>query len=150
MIIDQSGEVLGAHPGYMNYTVGQRKGLRISAAEKMYVLSTNSDTNQVVIGPGSALEMKGLTALHVNWLTEIPNNPFPATIQVRYRDRGVPGTVIPKGDEVMVEFDDSHRGIAPGQSVVFYQDDCLLGGGIIASAIPKDQPDIFQKLSSTQ
>ena len=149
-IIDQSGEVLGEHPGYMNYTVGQRKGLRISAAEKMYVLATNPDSNQVMIGPGAALEMRGLTALHINWLTEVPDQPFPATIQVRYRDRGVPGTVILSGDEVMVEFDDSHRGIAPGQSVVFYQGDCLLGGGIIKSAIPKNQPDVFQKLSSTQ
>ncbi len=149
-IIDQSGEVMGEHSGYMNYTIGQRKGLGISAAEKMYVLATNPDTNQVVIGPGSALEMKGLTAFNINWLTEVPDQPFPATIQVRYRDRGVPGTVIPNGDEVSVEFDDSHRGIAPGQSVVFYQDDFLLGGGIITAAIPKDQLDAFRKLSSTQ
>ena len=138
-ILNESGEVLGEHEGFANYTVGQRKGLRISAPEKLYVLKTDAETNHVIVGPASSLEVKGLKAVHPNWIsTETPVQPFKATIQVRYRDRGVPGTVVPNGDETYVQFKDTHRGIAPGQSVVFYNGNCLLGGGIIDSAVEGD------------
>ncbi|KPL05990.1 hypothetical protein AMJ86_10200 [bacterium SM23_57] len=87
----------------------------------------------------SSLEVKGLKAVHLNWISiSPPDQPFEATIQVRYRDRGVPGMVFPNGEHIYVQFNDTHRGIAPGQSVVFYDGDCLLGGGLIDSAIEGD------------
>jgi tRNA-specific 2-thiouridylase len=135
-IVDESGEVLGEHEGYVGYTVGQRKGLKVSAAERLFVLRTEPENNEVVIGTAKSLEVQGLEAIDLNWVSiPPPDNPFPATIQVRYRDHGVPGTVVPKGDKVSVRFDHPHRGIAPGQSVVFYNGDCLLGGGIILKSI---------------
>jgi tRNA-specific 2-thiouridylase len=168
-ILDTSGEVLGEHKGYVNYTVGQRKGLGISASERLFVVRTEPSTNEVILGTVKALEVQGLEANQLNWVSvEPPNKPFSATIQVRYRDRGVPGIVIPMalppyvsrgekkgghvgrvpcepdnqpespfipGDSVLVHFDSTHRGIAPGQSVVFYDGDYLLGGGIITKSI---------------
>jgi len=135
-ILGTSGEVLGKHEGYVNYTVGQRKGLRISASERLFVLKTEPSTNEVVLGTAKALEVQGLEANRLNWVSiAAPEKPFTATIQVRYRDRGVPGIVIPKGDNILIQFDGTHRGIAPGQSVVFYNGDCLLGGGIINKSI---------------
>jgi tRNA-specific 2-thiouridylase len=138
-ILDEAGATLGLHDGFANYTVGQRKGLGISSPERLYVLKTEPETNSVVVGPASSLEVKGLEATHPNWLTEnAPDNPFHATIQVRYRDQGVPGEVYPSNDEVYVRFDNTHHGIAPGQSVVFYDGNRLVGGAVIDSAIQKD------------
>jgi len=135
-ITDQSGNVLGEHDGFSNYTVGQRKGLGVSSTERQYVLKTDPDTNTVVVGPAASLEVRGLRASHLNWLTVCPpEQRFRATVQVRYRDKGIPGTVIPDSDGVSVRFEAPHRGIAPGQSVVFYDGDTVIGGGIIQSAI---------------
>jgi len=143
-ITDQSGNVLGEHDGFPNYTVGQRKGLGVSATERLYVLKTDPDANTVVVGPASSLEARGLRASHLNWLTvRPPEQPFRATVQVRYRDKGVPGAVIPDSDGVTVRFEAPHRGIAPGQSVVFYDGEYVIGGGVIETAIGKDsKPDV--------
>jgi tRNA-specific 2-thiouridylase len=142
-IVNEQGEVLGTHSGFAGYTVGQRRGLGVSARHPLYVLRTEPDTNRVVVGPVSSLEVKGLRAVKPNWVSiDPPVKPLDATIQVRYRDRGVPGTVIPEGDTVLVRFADNHRGIAPGQSAVFYRDDCLLGGAIIASAVAGENREV--------
>jgi tRNA-specific 2-thiouridylase len=138
-ILDEEGTTLGLHDGFANYTVGQRKGLGVSSTERLYVLKTEAMTNNVIVGPASSLEVKGLKATNPNWLSEnAPDQPFHATIQVRYRDQGVPGMVSVNDDKVYVRFDDTHHGIAPGQSVVFYDGDRLVGGGIIDAAIQED------------
>jgi tRNA-specific 2-thiouridylase len=153
-ILDESGVVLGKHDGFANYTIGQRKGLRVSAAERLYVLKTDPDNNTIMVGPAPSLEVKGLRATNPNWLTPIPpNQPFNATIQVRYRDRGVPGVVFPQGETVLVQFKNNHRGIAPGQSVVFYDKDRLLGGAIIDSPVAEDmllKGNYYQNNSMTE
>jgi tRNA-specific 2-thiouridylase len=140
-ILDEAGNTLGMHKGFADYTVGQRKGLGISASERLYVVKTEPETNSVIVGPASSLEVKGLQASLLNWLTSTPpDQRFHAMIQVRYRDRGVPGNVYPHGDEAYIRFDDTHHGIAPGQSVVIYVGNRVLGGGIIIEAIGEDFP----------
>ena len=134
-IVDLSGKVLGTHKGIWNYTIGQRKGLGIAAAEPLYVLELRKDTNEVVVGFADKTFKNSLVANKLNWiaidkLTEEMN----VTAKIRSTQQPVPVKIIPIGDdEVKVVFEDAQKSIAIGQSAVFYQDDVVLGGGIIAS-----------------
>lgn len=134
-IVDLNGKVLGTHKGIWNYTIGQRKGLGIAAAEPLYVLELRKDTNEVVVGFADKTFKNFLVANKLNWiaidkLTEEMN----VTAKIRSTQQPVPVKIIPIGeDEVKVVFEDAQKSIAIGQSAVFYQDDVVLGGGIIAS-----------------
>ncbi len=134
-IVDLNGKVLGTHKGIWNYTIGQRKGLGIAAAEPLYVLELRKDTNEVVVGFADKTFKNSLVANKLNWiaidkLTEEMN----VTAKIRSTQQPVPVKIIPIGDdEVKVVFEDAQKSIAIGQSAVFYQDDVVLGGGIIAS-----------------
>lgn len=134
-IVDLNGKVLGTHKGIWNYTIGQRKGLGIAAAEPLYVLELRKDTNEVVVGFADKTFKNSLVANKLNWiaidkLTEEMN----VTAKIRSTQQPVSVKIIPIGDdEVKVVFEDAQKSIAIGQSAVFYQDDVVLGGGIIAS-----------------
>ena len=134
-IVDLDGKVLGTHKGIWNYTIGQRKGLGIAAAEPLYVLELRKDTNEVVVGFADKTFKNSLVANKLNWiaidkLTEEMN----VTAKIRSTQQPVPVKIMPVGeDEVKVIFEDPQKSIAIGQSAVFYQDDVVLGGGIIAS-----------------
>ncbi len=138
-IVDPEGRVLGSHAGVHHYTVGQRRGLRISAPHPLYVLRLCPENNRVVIGPQEGLLARSLETGPVTWgALETLAAPCRARIKIRYRTAAVPGTLFPvdEGMRVRVEFDQSVRAIAPGQTAVFYDEpgDVVLGAGEILSA----------------
>ena len=134
-IVDVEGNVVGQHDGYYHFTIGQRRGLQIGGtAERTYVIDVNPFTKRVTVGPGSALEKSELIAERVHWISgETPSSPVEASARVRSRMADVAATITPlPGDRARVTFAHKVRGVAPGQAVVFYQDDLCLGGGWIS------------------
>jgi tRNA-uridine 2-sulfurtransferase len=131
-IVDIDGNVLGQHQGLAFYTIGQRQGTGVSSTERRYVVSLDVATNRLVIGPQSALLKTRLTAENLNWISGAPPElEFETKAKVRYRSPEARATVKVCGDTAEVLFREPQRAIAPGQSVVFYQGDEVLGGGII-------------------
>ena len=143
-IVNQAGELLGRHRGVHRFTVGQRKGLGIAPpsrnrfgaaglAEPMYVLELRPAERTVVVGPRPELERTKLTASHVNWIAGTPPGGVRhMTAQIRHRHQPAAATVdaLPE-DRAAVEFDTPQIAITPGQAVVFYDGDVVIGGGWI-------------------
>lgn len=130
-IVDAEGRVLGTHKGIWNYTIGQRKGLKVSSAEPLYVLSLNKDKNEVVVGNLDKTFKKSLIAINLNWIVD----EIPTEVSVKIRSTQEPQKAILKkvNDKAEVIFEEYQKSIAIGQSVVFYNNDIVLGGGIIDS-----------------
>src|SRR5439155_25598305 len=129
LIVAEQGRVLGTHEGIHRFTVGQRKGLGLSSHSPMYVLALRPVDKQVVVGPKAALERTTLTASGVNWIIATPAAPVRATAQIRHRHYAAPATIRatdPTRAEIV--FDEPQIAITPGQAVVFYDDDTVLGG----------------------
>jgi tRNA-specific 2-thiouridylase len=134
-IVDVDGNVIAQHDGYYAFTIGQRRGLAIGgSAERTYVVDVNPFTKRVVVGPASALEKDELIAERVHWIEGTPpNGAIEVQARVRSRMADVAATVTPlEGDRARVVFAQKLRAVAPGQAVVFYQNDLCLGGGWIA------------------
>ncbi len=134
VIVDESGRVLGRHEGIHRFTVGQRKGLGLSSAPggaPMYVLALRPAEQQVVVGPREALGRAELTASRVNWILDAPRAPRRVAAQIRYRHQPAPATVVAHDDRVDVTFDTPQAAVTPGQAIVFYEDDVVVGGGWI-------------------
>jgi tRNA-specific 2-thiouridylase len=130
-IVDERGRVVGRHDGIHRFTVGQRKGLGVSSPLPLYVLALQPAERTVVVGPKSALERTTLTASGVNWILE-PNGPIRVTAQIRHRHAPALATVQPlDGRCAEVVFDAPQIAITPGQAVVFYDGDIVVGGGWI-------------------
>ena len=133
-IIDTQGKILGKHKGIWNYTIGQRKGIGIASTEPLYVLELRKDTNEVVIGSADKTFKKNLTAINLNWIgLENLTEKIHATAKIRSTQSPVDVTLTPAGEKVDVEFDELQKSIAIGQSVVFYNREIVLGGGVIDS-----------------
>jgi tRNA-specific 2-thiouridylase len=134
--VDLQGNILGKHAGYPFYTVGQRKGLGVAFGKPMYVTEINPDTNTVILGEEEDLLRNGMAVGKVNLLKyhEIPDD-FEAVTKVRYRDGGTLSSLRQVGNEVFVEFHANVKGIAPGQSAVFYEGNDVVGGGIIQASL---------------
>ena len=134
VVENAAGERLGAHAGHFRFTVGQRRGLGLAAAERMYVIAIDPEANRVVVGGGKELETSEADVSSLRFPSgETPAAPFRAEIRVRHRAPEVPATVHPSGDgDARVVFDRPVRAVAPGQSCVFYRGDIVLGGGVIA------------------
>ena len=141
-IVDESGRVLGRHEGIHRFTVGQRKGLGLagqaglpgagSSSAPLYVLALNPADQQVVVGPKTALERTTLTASSVNWLSDEPAEPLRVTAQIRHRHPPAPATARSLGGRrAEIVFDTAQIAVTPGQAVVLYQDDVVVGGGWI-------------------
>ncbi|MFN3927516.1 MAG: tRNA 2-thiouridine(34) synthase MnmA [Pseudanabaenaceae cyanobacterium] len=132
-IVDTKGKVLGQHDGIQNYTIGQRRGLGIAAAQPLYVLKIDPVLNRVVVGTRAEAGQTICTVHRVNWVSIPPApTPRPAQVQIRYRTPPAPATIVPLPDDrAQIIFDQPQFGITPGQAAVFYQDDLLLGGGLI-------------------
>ena len=135
-IVDTNGKVLGTHKGFWNYTIGQRKGLGVSASEPLYVLELKKDTNEVVVGPLDKTFKKSLIAVDLNKIVaEGFTSSRRAQAKIRSTQQPVDVTVNPlEDDKIEVVFDEYQKSIALGQSVVIYDGDVVLGGGIIDSA----------------
>lgn len=131
---DVNGHVIGSHRGYHNFTVGQRKGLGIAIGKPAYVTEINTDENVVVVGDVDDLLSDSLRAESVNWINGIPaGDDLNATVKIRYRDPGAEAVLQPEGSKnVTVLFKKPVRAVTPGQSAVFYKDECVIGGGIIS------------------
>ena len=131
--VNTRGDILGKHEGYPFYTVGQRKGLGIALGEPMFVSAIVPETNTVVLGQENELIRNGMMVGKVNLMKygEVPPEGFESLAKVRYRDQGVLATMLPVGSDLEVRFHANVKGVAPGQSAVFYEGDDLIGGGII-------------------
>ncbi len=133
-IVDAAGNVVGTHDGYYHFTIGQRRGLDIGgSAERTYVIDVNPFTKRVTVGPASLLEKDELIAERVHWIAGAPpSGSIEVQARVRSRMADVAATVTPlDGARAKVTFAHKLRAVAPGQAVVFYQDDLCLGGGWI-------------------
>jgi tRNA-specific 2-thiouridylase len=127
------GRVLGSHTGFWRFTVGQRKGLRIAFPTPLFVVRLDPATDTVWVGAEEDLLGGELLAREVSWCGAPPQEAFPCLAKIRSRSAEVPAWVHPlPGGEAQVVFQEPQRAIAPGQAVVFYQDDEVLGGGWIA------------------
>ena len=132
-IVDASGRVLGEHDGVHRYTVGQRRGLRISHPLPLYVVRIDARENRVVVGESDELLSTELTAARVNWIAfDEPQETVRAEVRVRYRHEAAPARITPLGEgRVRIVFDEPQRAITPGQATVFYRGEEVVGGGWI-------------------
>ena len=132
-LIDMQGNVLGNHEGYPFYTIGQRKGLGIATGEPLYVIRINPEDNTVVLGQKDDLKRKTMHVRRPNFIKydSLPTGKEILT-KVRYKDSGMMSrAVVNEVGEIEVDFYEDVKGIAPGQSAVFYEGNDLLGGGFI-------------------
>jgi tRNA-specific 2-thiouridylase len=135
-VVDRSGKVLGRHAGIHGVTVGQRKGLGISASRPLYVVDIENDSKRVVVGTKEELGCKGLIANNVNWIEGLDEDEIAAEVQIRYRSPAIPGVVRKTvGGSLKVRFTEDFPAVTPGQAAVFYRGDQLLGGGWITQAL---------------
>ena len=136
-IVNRQGQVLGLHPGIYSYTIGQRRGLGISAPQPYYVLALDCRDNRVVAGKKDELLADGLEARGINWISLPPmEGEVEARVQIRYRHAGVPAVLsFLEEDKVKVRFQVPQRSVTPGQAAVFYRGDEVLGGGWIERAL---------------
>lgn len=136
-IIHKDGKVLGSHKGICFYTIGQRKGLGVSYKEPLYVININKATNSVIVGSENDLFKSELIVSNINWIAfEKPLKSFKAKVRVRYLHKEDDAEIIPEdNDKARIIFDNPQRAISPGQYAAFFDDDTVLGGGIIDEVI---------------
>jgi len=133
-IVDGGGRVLGQHGGLAAFTVGQRRGLGLAAGRTLYVTALDPARNAVVVGEAREVEVDTLVAEQVNWIAiDGLEGPLEVTAQIRHRHTPAPATIRPRGHGVEVRFDTPQWAPAPGQSVVFYRGDLVVGGGVITA-----------------
>src|SRR5690606_13169390 len=126
------GTVVGHHQGYPYYTVGQRKGLGIALGRPIFVTQILPESNTVVLGDEHELQRQEAYVKNVNLVKYSSiTQPIDAVTKIRYKDAGMTSTIVQEGDRVKVDFHHAVKGIAPGQSAVFYEGDDLLGGGFL-------------------
>ncbi len=131
-ILNLEGEIIGVHKGYPFYTIGQRKGLGITAPHPLYVVGIKSKTNEIVIGPKESLYSSELYADNCNWIYfDKLDRTITANAKIRYQTEESSCKIIPEEDKIRVIFAEPQLSITPGQSVVFYDGDYVIGGGII-------------------
>lgn len=134
--VDVHGNVLGQHPGFERFTIGQRRGLGVTFGEPRFVIRIDAAARRVVLGTMADLACRGLDADRVNWhVSDLPES-FRCLAQIRYQHKAAWATVTQRGDELSVEFDEPQFGVAPGQAVVLYDDLRVLGGGWILRGYP--------------
>jgi tRNA-specific 2-thiouridylase len=136
-IVDGAGRVLGEHAGLPGFTIGQRRGLGLATGQPVYVTALDGARNAVVVGPASEMEVAGLVADQVNLIAvERLQAPLAVTAKLRHSHVPEPATVSPgPADTIEVRFDRPQRAVSAGQSVVLYQGDLVVGGGVIARAL---------------
>ena len=130
--VDKEGKILGQHKGYPFYTIGQRKGLDIALGKPAFVTHIDPETNTVVLGDEVDLEKVDMRVGKINWIKyEGLADESEVITKIRYKDKGSFSSVSQDGKDVVVKFFEPAKGIAPGQSAVFYEGDDVIGGGII-------------------
>jgi tRNA-specific 2-thiouridylase len=135
VIRDTSGKVLGEHDGYERFTIGQRKGLGAATGSRRFVLDIIPETREVVVGDREGLLADGLVASQMNWFIEPPTGPLGCRAKIRYRHSPAAATVTATADGgATVTFAEAQTAVTPGQAVVIYDGDRVVGGGWIESA----------------
>jgi tRNA-uridine 2-sulfurtransferase len=130
--IDKNGKVLGQHKGYPFYTIGQRKGLDITFGKPVYVTSINPESNTVMLGEEEDLNREETIVNKINWIKyEGITDGMEVLTKIRYKDKGTLSNLYNHEKGVKVKFYENAKGVAPGQSAVFYEGDDVIGGGII-------------------
>ena len=132
--VDKDGRVLGRHKGITHYTVGQRKGLNLALGRPVFVTEIRPDTNEVVIGDNEDVFSRRLTCGKLNWMAVegLPDDGMKVTAKIRYSHKGAPCMIRTIGEDLVeCVFDDPQRAVAPGQAVVFYDGEYVVGGGTI-------------------
>ena len=131
-ITDGSGRVVGKHGGLVSYTVGQRQGLGLSTGERQYVLRLDTRDNRLVIGPKDQLLSRRLSTRKLTWVSGTPPpSQSKITARIRYQSKEARAKLYLNGGEATVEFYEPQSAVTPGQAVVFYQGNVVLGGGVI-------------------
>ncbi|WP_448562648.1 tRNA 2-thiouridine(34) synthase MnmA [Trichothermofontia sp.] len=132
-IVDLEGRVLGQHNGIHHYTIGQRRGIGVSASQPLYVIGLDVGRNQVIVGDRTQATRPDCTVRQVNWVSIAePPTPIQATVQIRYRTPAIAATILPLPNaRAEIVFREPQFGVTPGQAAVWYAGECLLGGGII-------------------
>ena len=133
-IVSSDGQVLGEHEGTHHFTVGQRRGLRVAAAEPLYVIATEPQTQRVIVGSNQQLLRGSFFAREVNWVSIArPAEVRRAQVKIRNKHLAAAATLVPSNDpaRIEVQFDEPQRAVTPGQAAVFYDGDLVLGGGWI-------------------
>lgn len=139
-IVLRDGTIVGEHTGIANYTIGQRRGLGIAYREPLYVIDIDPTKNEVIVGTAQQTFQKALLCRGLNWVSMAPPaDCFEALAQIRYRTRPSPAHICPREDGTcQVIFHTPQRAITPGQAVVFYEGDMVLGGGWIEKVLPAE------------
>lgn len=132
-ILNLQGEVLGQHQGIIRYTIGQRRGLRLAQGYPVYVVALDPQRNAVIVGSNDEVFSHGCTAVNPNWIAmEKLEQPLEVEAQIRYTAKPVRAMLSPNSNgTVQVEFKEAVRAITPGQAIVFYEGDMVIGGGTI-------------------
>jgi tRNA-specific 2-thiouridylase len=131
-ILTRDGRAVGEHNGLANYTIGQRKGLDITFGRPVYVTNIIPETNTVMLGEEDDLNRQDMLVSKINWIKyEGITDGTEALTKIRYKDKGALSTLYTHENGVRVEFSHFAKGIAPGQSAVFYEGDDVIGGGVI-------------------
>ncbi len=132
--VDKTGKILGKHTGYPFYTIGQRKGLEIALGKPVYVTNINPETNTVTLGDEVDLEKNEMIVGKLNFIKyDSITQGMESLTKIRYKDKGSLSNLYLENGKMKVHFYENVKGIAPGQSAVFYENDDVLGGGIIQS-----------------
>ncbi len=130
-LVDPAGNVLGRHDGYHHYTIGQRRGLGVTFGSPRFVVAIEPESKRVVIGTHGDLARRELEAYGLNWLVPKISSQFACRAKIRYRHAAAAAEVSVDGDRIHVKFAESQFGVTPGQAVVLYDGDRVLGGGWI-------------------
>jgi len=149
-IVDAQGKVLGHHQGIASYTIGQRHGLGLASGKPLYVIRIEPEHNRIVLGSEKELYSQDVAIRGLNWIAgELPSGPVPVTAKIRYKSRETAATLFPprhcesersEGEAIStVRFSQPQRAVTPGQAIVFYRGDEVVGGGIISNGEIKMQ-----------
>ncbi|MGL6194841.1 MAG: tRNA 2-thiouridine(34) synthase MnmA, partial [Thermoguttaceae bacterium] len=133
VFVSTDGKILGQHDGYENFTIGQRKGMKVGFGKRIFVVKIDAESKNVVLGDYEELAVSRIKVNEINWLADVPaDEPCEFDVKIRYRNEPTPATVIFKQDGTAeVEFSSPKHGVAPGQVAAFYKKSRLFGGGII-------------------
>ena len=150
--VDMEGVVIGRHPGTQFFTIGQRRNLGIQGknGSPHYVIDIDPESNQVTLGPEKALNRKRLWVSRLNFVSEnIPTQPVSFNAKIRYKASEAKATLYVTGDGGEVHFEEPQRAITPGQAIVFYKDDRVIGGGYIEVKPPYEIRSNTSSLTGT-
>ena len=131
--VNSAGEIVGTHKGIEFYTVGQRRGLGVTSSTPLYVTAIDPDSGDITIGPESELYRKELWAEGINYiLGRAPVDGIDVSVKIRYKSKQAAARLFPRDNKALLRFETPQRAVTPGQAVVFYRGDEVVGGGRIS------------------